>query len=161
GVGVICTNGLVVVDVDHPDDPTAPELPETAVVATQTPGCTQHYFRTDDDGDLRTRAFAWGEIRTAGAYCVAPTSPGEDGGQYEWRKGLDELEIAVLPESLRELARTKPARTETAWLSQKNALFSLGFIEVAESAPREHPFSLGVAGSEVDLERLDTRVEVV
>lgn len=90
GIGVITgepSGGLVVVDVDN--QAIAPDLPETASVAT-TRG-SHHYFGASER--VATRSFPWGELKADGAYVVAPASRAESGRRYRWELSPEDVEI--------------------------------------------------------------------
>jgi hypothetical protein len=90
GVGVICgePSGLVVIDVDNPA--AAPELPESASVAT--PRGRHVYLRASEP--VRSRDFPWGELRAEGCYVAAPVSRHPSGAPYRWTCSPDEIELA-------------------------------------------------------------------
>jgi hypothetical protein len=81
GIGIIAgrPSGVVVVDVDDPDDETLPELPETTTVSTPRGGWHAYFLGGDD---IRSRTFGWGELRADGLYVVAPASTGANRRAY-------------------------------------------------------------------------------
>jgi hypothetical protein len=113
----ICTgeisSGLAVLDVD--DEAAAPtgELPPTATVRT---GSGRHYYLHTDE-PVRSRDFAWGELRVDGRYVVAPVSRHESGHRYVWELEPEEAGLAPLSGQLAEtlLSRAREsAGTESA-----------------------------------------------
>ncbi|MBB4663173.1 bifunctional DNA primase/polymerase [Conexibacter arvalis] len=101
-VGIVVTDGMVVVDVDDPSrfDHHHPPTP-----TVRTRRGFHLYFAGRHAGVAKT---AWGEVRGTGSYVVAPPSV-VDGHTYEWPLGLDRAELAPLP----EWASTSPLTTRT------------------------------------------------
>lgn len=95
GLGLIVPPGHVVVDVDKPSL-FGHRHPPTPTVATSR-GFHLHFA-----GDVQgVHDFPWGEVRGGGSIVVLPPSRHPDTGvAYEWRIGLDEVEMAPLPEAL-------------------------------------------------------------
>lgn len=97
GLGLIVHPGLVVVDVD---DATRfhHQHPPTPTVASGSGRGFHLYFAGDVQ---RAHTFGWGEVRGAESIVVLPPSRHlKTGAEYEWRIGLDEIEMAALPAAL-------------------------------------------------------------
>jgi hypothetical protein len=92
-VGLLCTNGLAVIDVD---DTTAvlPEVPPTLTASTPSGG-RHHYLHAAKP--VRGRTFPWGELRAGGLYVVAPPSVGENGNAYRWQRQSPLAELDETP----------------------------------------------------------------
>jgi hypothetical protein len=90
GVGVLTgeVSNVAVVDIDMPAR--APIVPTTATASTQRG--VHSYLRPN--GPVKTREFAWGEIRGEGAYVVAPCTRRADGGGYTWELTPEDAGIA-------------------------------------------------------------------
>ncbi|PYU19276.1 MAG: hypothetical protein DMG32_24795, partial [Acidobacteria bacterium] len=104
-VGIACGSksaGLVVLDVDEAEmlwqlEKTCGPLPVTRRVRTGRG--THHYFLSRDP--IRTQNLAPGiELRGKGSYVLAPPSLHPNGTRYQL---IDDLELAPLPNALREL----------------------------------------------------------
>jgi Bifunctional DNA primase/polymerase, N-terminal len=98
----VCTGqisgGLVVVDAD--DEAAAPKVfPATATVRT---GRGRHYYLQLAGEAVRSRDFAWGELRADGRYVVAPVSWHESGRRYVWELEPEEAGLAPLSGPLAE-----------------------------------------------------------
>jgi hypothetical protein len=93
------SDGLAVLDQDT-DPPAGVLVPMTALVKTGRPGGFQSYFKTEKP--VRTRSFAWGELRGEGSYVAAPPSLHPNGSRYRWildpeTAGIAQLDALVLP----------------------------------------------------------------
>ncbi|MCK9497121.1 MAG: bifunctional DNA primase/polymerase [Dehalococcoidia bacterium] len=125
---------LVVLDVD-PDKGGAESLrdlelehgrlPLTPTVLTGGGG-EHYYFRAPEGEVITNSASNLGpglDVRGRGGYVVAPPSVHRSGGVYEWQAGagLDEVEIAPLPDWLLALVRESVQRTRTDTVAQPGA----------------------------------------
>ncbi len=103
----LATDGLMVIDIDGPENPW-PENPDDAIALASAPtSCTpsggkHHVFRQPEGKAYRSTAGRLAkavDTRADGGYIVVPPSRLADGGQYAWIEGL-ELDQALedLPE---------------------------------------------------------------
>jgi hypothetical protein len=112
-VGIICGNGLLVVDVDGDKGRTTqsalPQLPRTVTAITgRDEGGMHFYFRLKPGRWERNAAgtelhnSGGIDLQCDGNYVVAPPSLHPEGRRYRWADGLspDEIEIADAPEWL-------------------------------------------------------------
>lgn len=103
-LAIITGNGLAVLDIDRRCG--APRLPDTAIAST---GRGWHVYLRSDLG-VRTQRFGWGELRSEGAYVVAPASVHPTGARYEWLTAPDgELaDLADMPVALDAPSKLTP-----------------------------------------------------
>lgn len=100
-VGIACTNGLLVLDVDGEDGAKAIKdrhLPATPIVQT---GRGEHrYFRAPEDARGVNAMMPEIDVKCTTGYVVAPPSVHPDGGRYEWAEGLspEDVELADTPD---------------------------------------------------------------
>jgi putative DNA primase/helicase len=85
-------------------------LPQTPVVSTGGGGLHYYYLRDPGVGKFRGKLEGYPgiDVKADGGYVVAPPSVHRSGGQYCWRPGPDECEVADLPAWLLDMVR-KPA----------------------------------------------------
>lgn len=112
GVGIIATDGLVVLDVDDPESLNGQHLPPTPTVRTDRGW--HYYYRVPEGVTVAATQLSFGEL-IVGGYVAAPPSVHPSGHVYEWADmlGLD-AEFAELPEWLRNGAVPKPRRRAPA-----------------------------------------------
>jgi hypothetical protein len=105
GIGVITgeASGLVVVDVDDPRG--APGLPMTATVVTRR---GWHSYFQARGCSVRSRSFAWGELRGNGSYVVAPRSRHASGLTYRWTLSPEEVGLAPFESELENSVAPTP-----------------------------------------------------
>lgn len=128
-----CSSYLVVVDVDRtPDRPL--HLPPTVTAVT---GRGAHYYYIAQN-PVPTIKCAWGEIRSEGAYVVAPPSTHPSGAVYQWADfcAPGEIELAELPADLLQAAENDRDRLQQSrgQVSKKN--YSFTRLPCPESSPR-------------------------
>lgn len=117
-IGIACGNGLAVIDIDqHPEDgkfgldtlraweKDHGELQPTWTVLTGTGGL-HYWYKTNLDFKNVVEVLPGIDIRSKGAYVVAPPSIHPNGTEYEWEASGDpaEVRMAVLAGSALELA---------------------------------------------------------
>ena len=117
-IGIACGNGLAVIDIDqHPEDGKFGldtlrswerdhgELQPTWTVLTGTGGM-HYWYKTDLTFKNAVEVLPGIDIRSKGAYVVAPPSIHPNGTEYEWEASGDpaEVKMAALAGSALELA---------------------------------------------------------
>ena len=117
-IGIACGNGLAVIDIDqHPEDgkfgldtlraweKDHGELQPTWTVLTGTGGL-HYWYKTALDFKNAVEVLPGIDIRSKGAYVVAPPSIHPNGTEYEWEASGDpaEVKMAALAGSALELA---------------------------------------------------------
>ena len=117
-IGIACGNGLAVIDIDqHPEDgkfgldtlraweKDHGELQPTWTVLTGTGGL-HYWYKTALDFKNVVEVLPGIDIRSKGAYVVAPPSIHPNGTEYEWEASGDptEVKMAALAGSALELA---------------------------------------------------------
>ncbi len=140
GVGVICGGGLVVVDVETPEDNERLGLPDTVCSRTQSGGF-HHYFRSDEP--IRGRSFDWGEVRADGLYVVSPPTIGEN-GPYRWSRAPEGRGLEPLPADFANLC--VPSRYLSSLRRSEFSWANLGEVDTREDVVLRLLEALGVAG---------------
>lgn len=123
-IGIACGNGLAVIDIDqHPDDgkfgldtlraweKDHGELKPTWTVVTGTGGL-HYWYKTELSFKNAVEVLPGIDIRSKGAYVVAPPSIHPNGTEYEWEVSGDpsEIPMAALDGSALELANLAEAK---------------------------------------------------
>ena len=94
--------------MDHPD-----LLPRDLRLAPTYMVSTHRGYHLYYQGDLRTKAYPWGEVRGGGSYVVGPGSTHASGDVYEALD--DDLEIVGLPDHLTHYLSGKEGVTSTEY----------------------------------------------
>lgn len=106
-------SGIVVIDIDPRHGGSNKNFKDIKTVISKTGGGGWHYYFKYEEGiDNKTGIKEGIDVRGEGGYVVVPPSSHQSGNNYEWVAAPGEVEIAPLPDFLRELiVQKKPANS--------------------------------------------------